>query len=109
MDIDLHIRLGADKHMLDVVVLGQYHKLFFEGAHVSDCYIVPIAPRSFACLLGFKICFWLSLFMGESTLWPPKNWGHTYNLSAINFFAMYQHHILNYFYLFLIYLISFRF
>jgi len=28
---------------------------FFEGAQVSDCYIVPIAPQSFACLLGFKI------------------------------------------------------
>ncbi len=36
MDIDLHTRLGFDKHMQDVVGLGQYHKLFFEGAHVSD-------------------------------------------------------------------------
>jgi hypothetical protein len=57
MDIDLHTHLGADKHMQDVVVLGQYHKLFFEGAYVSDCYIVPIAPQSFAWLLGFKILF----------------------------------------------------
>jgi hypothetical protein len=69
---------------------------------VSDCYIVPIAPQSFACLLGFKFLIvpvhgWMHTMASN---WGHRLGSHIYDLSAINFFIMYQHHILDFFCLF---------